>query len=153
MLFEEREDVRHVVFTLAGTTLRLGGRRQFQHDKISDGRHPQPHAAAEIDDAGVLDRIGYPLVLSGELHGRPLFQGTRAGCAPVVAVVMTAGVVKTSLEQGREGHVGIGGHREIDVEGTPGLLRVQLHRHSANEGIGHVFPLEQLCDEAQRSFL
>ena len=149
MLFEEREDVRHVVFTLAGTTLRLGGRRQFQHDKISDGRHPQPHAAAEVDGGGVLDRIGYPLVLSGKLHGRPLFQGTRAGCAPVVAVVMTTGVVETGLEEGRAGHVGIGGHREIDVEGTPGLLRVQLHGHAANEGIGHVFPLEQLCDEAQ----
>ena len=63
MLFEEREDVRHVVFTLAGTTLRLGGRRQFQHDEISDGRHPQPHAVAEVDGAGVLHRRGYPLVL------------------------------------------------------------------------------------------
>ena len=57
MLFEEREDVRHVVFALAGTTLRLGGRDQFQHDEIRDGRHPQPHAVAEVDGAGVLDRV------------------------------------------------------------------------------------------------
>jgi hypothetical protein len=54
-------------------------------------------AAAEVDGAGVLDRIGYPLVLSREPHGRALFQGTRAGRAPVVAVVMTTGVVETGL--------------------------------------------------------
>ena len=153
MLFEQREDVRHVVLTLARTTLWLRCRRQLQHDEVSDGRHPQPHPAIEVDDAGVLDRLGYPFVLGRELHRRPLLQRTRAGCAPVVAVVMTAGVFETGAEEGLARHVCIGRHREIDVEGTPGLFRVKLHRHAADQGIGHAFPFEQLRDETQRLFL
>lgn len=142
MLFEQRKHVCDVVLTFTRAALRLACGCQFQDDEICDGRHPQPHAAVEIDDAGMRDRISDPFVLGGELHSRPLLQRTRTGCAPVVAVVMTAGVLETGSEEGLSGYVGIRWHGEIDVEGTAGLLRVKLHRHAADEGIRYALPFE-----------
>jgi hypothetical protein len=51
-------------------------------------------------------------------------------------------VLEPGSEEGLSWHVGIGWDREIDVEGASGLLRVKLHRHAANEGIGYALPFE-----------
>jgi hypothetical protein len=93
----------------------------------------------------VLDGVRDPLVLGAELHGRPLSQRTGTGCTPVVAVVMTAGVLETGSEESLAGDVGVGWDGEIDIERASRLLRVKLHGHTANEGIGHALSFEQLC--------
>lgn len=131
MLFEQCQNVCNVMLAFAGTALRFFRGNQFQRNQIRDRRDTQPEATIQIQDLGVCDGIGDSQVFCGKLDGCAQLERTRAWRAPIVAGLVPTCVLETGAKKGCTRHIGVSGPREVYVERTPGVLRVNLHSDSA----------------------
>ena len=81
------------------------------------------------------DGVSDAHVFGGELNRRAQLWRPRSWRAPIIAVIVPARMFETGAKKGCARHIGVSRHSKVDVERTPGFLRVNLHRNTADQRV------------------